>query len=57
MDILALKKPPSPLNYHWEMTARNSAVNRYKQRCCADLIDLMEKFKKYASLQPQYPIG
>ena len=38
MDIPAFKKPPSPLNYHWEMTARNSTVNRYKNDAAVILL-------------------
>jgi len=54
MDIPAFKRPPSLLDYLLGNDAKNFGGHTIKS--CADLIDLTEKFNKYAALQPLYPI-
>jgi hypothetical protein len=49
VDLLAFKKAPSLLNYLLGNDAKNFGGHTIKY--CADLIDLREKFNKYAALQ------
>jgi len=55
VDISAFKKPPSLLNYLLGNDDENFGDST-AIRACADLIDLGEKFNKYAAGQPVYPI-